>query len=94
MLNDIKSVNDIIKNAKEFDKFRYAVESFDVLEKMEEIFPEIKAFVIPKKVEGKTLFIRVTNSVMRSELSINRNKMIEKINKFFKKEVITNIKFI
>lgn len=94
MHSEYKSVNEVIKKSKELAKFRKAVEGYDVVGKMDEIFPEISSFITPRKVENQTLFIRVDNSVMRSELSLNRNKMIEKINKYFDKEIIKNIRFI
>jgi hypothetical protein len=94
MHSEFKSVSEVIKHADELNKFRTAVEGFDVIGKMEEIFPGISSFVTPKRVDHKTLFIRVENSVMRSELSLNREKMIKKINGFFKKEIITSIRFI
>lgn len=94
MLSDYKTVKEIINDSDEFKKFRTAVEGYEVLAKIPEIFPELNAFLNAKKVEGKTLFIRVNNSVMRSELSLNRNKIIDKINKHFNKKIIENIRFI
>ncbi|RMD50685.1 MAG: DUF721 domain-containing protein [Ignavibacteria bacterium] len=94
MHNEIKSVKDVLSNSDEFSKFRTAVEGFDVLENIYKIFPELKSFIVPKKIEKKTLFIRVNNSVMRSELTINRDKMKNKINKFFNKEIVKEIRFI
>lgn len=94
MHSEYKSVDEVIKESAEFQKFRTAVEGFEVLEKMEEIFPEISSFFTAKKVENKVLFIRVENSVMRSELYLNKAKMIEKINKYFKKNLVKDIRFI
>ena len=94
MHNEYKSVNEVINESAELKKFRTAVEGFEVLGKMNEIFPEISSFVTAKKIENSTLFIRVENSVMRSELYLNKAKMIEKINKYFKKKLVKDIRFI
>ena len=58
------------------------------------IFPELKKVAVAKKFESNILFIHAENSVWRSELNLHKEKMASKINKFFGKKIIKNIKFI
>ena len=46
------------------------------------------------KVDKKTLFLKVENSVWRSELKFSESIIVEKINKFFNEERIKFIKFL
>ncbi|MFH1197954.1 MAG: DUF721 domain-containing protein [bacterium] len=92
-LSSFKSFADVFSHEREFEKMRHAIEEYDVVEKFKEIFPDLKSVAKPVKAEKATLFLRVENSVWRSELNIRRSLMIEKINKFFSKKIITAIKF-
>jgi len=46
------------------------------------------------EIEKRSLFIKVENSVWRNELNLQRRIIIEKINKYFDKDVVQTIKFI
>ena len=94
MYDDFKDLNEIINKNKEFEKFRSAIEKQDVINRFYEIFPDLKTVVVPVKVERKILFLRVENSVWRSELNFRKNLIIEKINLFFKGDLVKGIKFI
>ncbi len=93
-MSEVKSVGDIIQDAKEFEKLRTTIEKVEVVKEFKKIFPEFKKVVKPKRVQGKTLLLRVEDSVWRNELNINKIKMVEKINKHFGKEIIKNIRFV
>ena len=58
-----------------------------------EIFPDLVKVAKALKVDKKTLFLKVENSVWRSELKFSESVIIEKINTFFKEERIKYIKF-
>ena len=93
MPDDFKQIGDVF-NEDAFNKIREIVSQNEVVEKFEEIFPEFKKIAHAKKVRNGILFLRVENSVWRSELHLNKSIMIEKINNHFEKRVINNIKFI
>jgi hypothetical protein len=46
---------------------------------------------MPAKLK-KTLYIKVQNAAWRSELKFNQQTMIEKINTFYKEEIIKAIR--
>ena len=94
MPSKFKSLSDVINKEAEFDKVRKKAKEYEIVEKFNEIFPELKKIVEAKRVDKGILFLRVENSVWRSELNFKQELMIKKINKFFKEEVINKIKFI
>jgi hypothetical protein len=93
MHSDFKQISDII-NDSAFEKMRKVVSENEVVEEFYEIFPEFKKIAKPKKVGNGILFLRVENSVWRSELNLQKAIIIKKVNKHFNKTVIKNIKFI
>lgn len=92
-LNTFKSFAEVFEKDSEFEKLRHAVEEYSIVEKFNEIFPDLKGVAKPVKAEKAILFLRVENSVWRSELNIRRSLMIDKINKYFNKKIVTSIKF-
>jgi hypothetical protein len=94
MYDSFKNLNEILSGEKEFDKFRTAISSYEVIERFSEIFPELNKIIVPVKIVKSVLFLRVDNSVWRSELNFRREILIKKINVFFKKEIVKSIKFI
>ena len=94
MHNGFKNINEIISGEKDFDKFRNAISELEVIEKFFEIFPEFKKVIDPVKVSKSVLFLRVDNSVWRSEINFRKELLIKKINNHFKKDLVKSIKFI
>ena len=89
-----KSISEVIEKEKEFSGLRETVKNYDVAGEFEKIFPELKPIAKAVKVEKKLLFLKVDNSVWKSELNFQKSLMVEKINKHFKNEVIKSIKFL
>ena len=94
MPNDFKSLPDIIGKEKAFEKVRVAAKEYDVLEKFLEIFPDLKKVAEAVKIEHGVLFLRVENSVWRSELKFRQSSLIEKINKKFNDQIVKSVRFI
>ncbi|MBN1301665.1 MAG: DUF721 domain-containing protein [Melioribacteraceae bacterium] len=94
MRKEIKSIKDIIDREKEFEKLRIKAKEHDVVEKFYEIFPDLVKVAEAKKVEKGKLFLRVENSVWRSELNFKQSLIVKKINRYFNEEVIETIKFL
>ncbi|MEG8946687.1 DUF721 domain-containing protein [Rosettibacter firmus] len=93
-LISFKSISDIIQTEKEFEKIREIAENYNVVEEFDNIFPELKEIAKAKKVDKQTLYLKVENAVWKSELNFQKKVLINKINKFFGKEVIKTIKFL
>lgn len=94
MPDDFVSIKEVFSNNKAFSKVRKAALEYDVKNKFKEIFPEFKKFVKAVKIENGYLFLRVENSVLRNEISINQKLMIDKINKYFNSKILKAVKFI
>jgi len=94
MPSNFKSISDIIGKEKEFENIRRKAEDYLVVDEFENIFPDLNVVAKAVKVDKNILFLRVENSVWRSELNLKKSLLIEKINKNFGKNVIKNIKFI
>jgi len=94
MPSNFKSISEVIGKEKEFAQVRQAAEDYNVIEKFGNIFPDLKVVTKAVKVDKNILFLKVENSVWRSELNLKKSLIIEKINKHFGKQIIKNIKFI
>lgn len=94
MRKNIRSISDVIEKEKEFEKIRKKAKEMDVVESFGVIFPELKNIAKAVRMEKEKLFLRVENSVWRSELNLKQNAIKEKINKHFGDEIIKSIRFI
>lgn len=93
-MSEFKSINEIFNTDQTLAKLRDSVQQSEIVEGFEKIFPDLKTIVKPVKIDKKVLFLRVENSVWRSELKFRQKLIIEKINKFYSDEVIKSIKFL
>ncbi|NMB81784.1 MAG: DUF721 domain-containing protein [Ignavibacteria bacterium] len=92
--NSFKSITDIIDKEKDFQKLRDTLKNYNVVDEFEVIFPELSKIAKAVKTDKKTLFLKVENSVWKSELNFQKSLLIEKVNKHFKEQIITSIKFL
>jgi len=93
MSDKFKSIGEILSKEPAFSKFVKAVKENDVVEKFQEIFPEISKIAKAVDVKNGALFLEVENSVWKSELNLKKNILIERINKFFDEQIINSIRF-
>lgn len=89
-----KSITDIISKEKDFEKLRDTIKNYDVVDEFAKIFPELSQIARAVKTEKQTLFLKVDNSVWKSELNFQKSLLIEKINKYFNEQIIKSIKFL
>ena len=94
MPKEFKSITEVISKEKAFEKIRQVTEEYDIIEEFNKIFPELKQVAKAIRVENKTLFLRVENSVWRSELNLKKNLITDKVNKHYSKKVLKAIKFV
>ena len=93
MPDKIKSIGDILKKEPAFSKFIKSVKEHDVVERFDEIFPDLSNIAKAVRVKNGALFLEVENSVWKSELNLNKNILIKKINNFFNDQIINSIRF-
>jgi len=89
-----KTIEEILDKEKEFSNLRETVKNYEIVDKFETIFPELKLFAKAARIEKQVLFLKVENSVWKSELNFRKNLIVDKINKYYNEQVIKTIKFI
>ena len=89
-----RSISDIIHNDKDFRKMVVKAKEEDIVIRFSEIFPELSQIATAVKFNRKILFLRVENSVWRSELNLKQTAMLSKIKANFENIAIDKIKFI
>ncbi|PIQ08864.1 MAG: hypothetical protein COW71_09525 [Ignavibacteriales bacterium CG18_big_fil_WC_8_21_14_2_50_31_20] len=94
MPKNFRSISDVIFKEKEFSKIVTKAKEEDVVKNFSVIFPELKKIAQAVKFNKNILFLKVENSVWRSELNLKQTAMISKIKKNVKDIVIEKIKFI
>jgi hypothetical protein len=93
MPKEFRSLTDILRKDKAFTSLRKSLIEVDVVQEFEKIFPDLSKSVQAANVNKNILYLFVENSVLRNELNLNRKLMIEKINKYFNQQIITDVKF-
>jgi len=94
MPDGFKSLGDVFRREKSFKHLREIVKQSDIVLDFYNIFPDFKKVAEPKKVERKTLLLKVENPSWRNELKFKETEIVEKINKFYNEERINQIRFI
>lgn len=94
MPDGFKSLGEVFRRERSFKKLREIVKQSDVISDFYIIFPDFIKVVQPKKVERKTLLLKVENSAWRNELKFQEMEIVEKINRFYNEERINQIRFI
>ena len=89
----IVSLTDVFAKDKSLSNLRLTISESEVITEFENIFPNFKNSVKAVNVNSGTLYLSVENSVLKSELHLQRKLMIEKINKHFERKILFNIKF-
>jgi hypothetical protein len=89
-----KTIEEILNRESEFSNLRETVRNYEIVDKFEIIFPELKLIAKAAKIEKQILFLKVENSVWKSELNFRKNLVVDKINKYFNEQVVKTIKFI
>lgn len=94
MPDNFRSISDVLFKEREFSKIVAKAKEEEIVTKFSEIFPELNAIAKAIKFNRNILFLRVENSVWRSELNLKQQAMISKIKKQFSNIHIEKIKFI
>jgi len=92
MPNGFLSISEIINKEPGFEKLRKVINQHYVIIGFHKIFPDLKKIAMPVKIEKKVLYIKAQNAAWRSELKFNQETIIEKINSFYKEEIIKAIR--
>ncbi len=95
MKTDPKSLSDALKEAAKYFKLSESIQKGDVLILFEKIVgPSISKFAHAKTFFRGTLVLEVESSSWKNELFLMREDIKEKINQYFKTEVVKQIRII
>jgi hypothetical protein len=92
--SSFRTLDEVLNTEKEFSNLKETIKNYDIVETFAKIFPELSAIAQAVKVDKKVLFIRVENSVWRSELNFRKTLIVEKVNRYFNEQIIKTIKFL
>jgi hypothetical protein len=92
--SSFRTITDVIEKEKDFEKLRESLKNYNVVDEFENIFPELKPIAKAIKLEKQILFLKVENSVWKSELNFQKTILMEKVNKYFNDTVIKSIRFL
>lgn len=91
---DVQSVKDLIlRNLRE-----QGLEMPLLQKRLVEVWPEIggplvQRYTLNTYIYNQTLFVRLSSPAMRSELSMQRQELITRLNQYVGSQVITDIRF-
>lgn len=94
MPDSFKSLKEIILKEPSLAGIKTSIVNSETILEFYKIFPELQQIVKPIKIENRILFLKVENSVWRSELNLQSKALIEKLNSNFKEERIKAIRFL
>ena len=92
--SSFRTLDDLLKNENEFSNLRESLKNYDIVDEFEKIFPELKMIAQAVRVDKQILYLRVENSVWKSELNFKKNLIADKINKHFNQQIIKSIRFL
>ncbi len=88
----MKKIDSLIKKITEKPKISEALRKIDIQEVVRDVLGKnLTKYVKGIQVIEKKLIIRLNSSALRSELSYNKNKLLENINGYLQKEEIKEI---
>ena len=88
----MKKIDSLIKKITEKPKISEALRKIDIQEVVKDILGKnLTKYVKEIHVIEKRLIIKLSSSALRSELSYNKNKLLENINGYLHKEEIKEI---
>jgi len=88
----IKSLEDILKKISNKPKLKKKLEKVDVTDALDEVLgTNLRKYITNKYFNNGTLFIHLSSSVLRSELSYQKEGMIDSINTKIGKKIVKEI---
>lgn len=92
--NGVNSLENILKKIFNKPKIKKKLEEIEVLNQIEEILGNnLKIYISNKYIKNGILYIYLSSSVLRNELSFQKEGIIDNINNKLSKKVIKDIVF-
>ena len=90
--NEENSIEDVLKAFIEVNKLSAGIEKVDVREAWFKLMGTgITNYTDEVLLKNRTLYVRITSSVLREELSYGKDKIVAMLNEELKKDVVTTL---
>ena len=91
-VNEEASIKDVLKNFVSQNKLEFGIDKVDINQAWTNIMGKgVANYTEAVELKNKTLYVRLTSSVLREELSYGKEKIIKMINEEMGKEVINKL---
>jgi len=90
--NENQTISDVLKNFVDKNKLQKGLDKVNVKEIWQaQMGPAINKYTSSVKLNNDTLYIELTSSVLREELSYGKDKIIKMMNEELGKNLITKL---
>ncbi|MDR6300292.1 DUF721 domain-containing protein [Mesonia maritima] len=87
-----KSISEVLKSFVDENKLQKGLDKVNVREVWEaQMGPAIKNYTTAIKLDGETLYVQLSSSVLREELSYGKEKIIRMLNEALGKDLIKKL---
>ncbi|MBR3976746.1 MAG: DUF721 domain-containing protein [Bacteroidaceae bacterium] len=91
---EIKSIAELVRMACREEGLETPLNEYRLLQAWGQVLGKaVQAYTKELKIYNQVLFVKVTSSVLRQELLMNRKSLVRKLNEHVKAQVITDIVF-
>ena len=90
--NNTNNVGDIIRKLMKNPKLAEKMDELDALDVWKDLIGDnLQKFVVGAKMHKGNLYVKLSSSVLRNELSYKKSELKEKINQQLGKEIVNEI---
>lgn len=91
---EVQSVKDLILQAMREQGLETPLNQKRLVEAWPEVAgPVIARYTLNTYIYNQTLFVRLSNPALRSDLSMMRQELVKKLNDYVGEQIITNVRF-
>ncbi|WP_367751927.1 DUF721 domain-containing protein [Flavobacterium sp. WC2430] len=91
-LNNQSTVGDVLKQIIQVNKLQPGMDQIDVKDAWSNLMGNgVNSYTRNVVLKGSTLYVELTSSVLREELSHGKAKIVKMINEELRREVVTSV---
>lgn len=91
-LNNQSTIGDVLKQIIEVNKLQSGMDQIDVREAWKNLMGNgVNSYTQNVVLKGSTLYVELTSSVLREELSHGKSKIITMINEELRRDVVRDV---
>lgn len=91
-LNNQSTIGDVLKQIIQTNKLQAGMDQMDVKDAWKNLMGNgVNSYTNNVVLKGSTLYVELTSSVLREELSHGKSKIVKMINEELRRDVVTNV---